>query len=105
MRYVLKIIELTLPITAIALIVLQVVLSNALTTQGKQVGELENEVRFAIDVKEALEIQVASASSLLTLRDRAFELGYGEPTAKQILNLTLEVPVAFGGLEHPSPRP
>lgn len=78
-----------------ALLVIQVVLSNQLTTHGKKVGEFEREARLAIDQKENLEILIASASSLLVIRDRAEDLGFLEPTAKQILTLTPEVPVAI----------
>lgn len=95
MKRSLRLIEFILPLTAIMLLVFQVILSNELSTHGKQVGELEKEVRLAKDEKEALTIEVASASSLLTLRDRAEVLGFIEPTTKQILTLTPQVPVAI----------
>lgn len=95
MNRIFRLIEVIFPITAVFLLVMQVVLSNQLTTHGKKVGELEKEVLFASDQKEMLEIEIASASSLLTIRDRAEELGFFEPTQKQILTLTPEVPVAI----------
>ncbi len=95
MKYVLKILEMIIPVVAIVLVVTQVIVSNELATLGKRLGELEDGVRIEADVKESLEIQVASASSLLTLRDRALTLGFVEPSPKQILNLSLEVPVAL----------
>lgn len=95
MNRLFRLVEFMLPLTAIILLVFQVVLSNELTTHGKQVGELEKEVRLAKDEKEAITIEVASASSLLTIRSRAEALGFTEPTIKQILTLTPQVPVAI----------
>lgn len=95
MKLLLKTIEVFLPITAILLLIMQVVLSNELTTYGKKVGELEKEVQFAQDENEALEIAVASSSALLTLREKAVVLGFVDPSTKQILNLTPVAPVAI----------
>lgn len=91
-----RIIGILLPIAAIILIVLQVVVSNELAALGKRLGALDAEVRVVSDIHEALQTEVASASSLLTLRVRAESLGFMEPTAKQIMNLTPETPVALG---------
>lgn len=95
MNRLFRLVEFILPLTAIILLVFQVVLSNELTTHGKQVGELEKEVWLAKDEKEALTIEVASASSFLTLGRRAEALGFMEPQSKQILTLTTAVPVAI----------
>lgn len=94
MKYLLRIAEIMLPITAVVLLVFQVVISNELAALGKQMGHLDTKVRLESDIKESLAIQVASASSLLTLRERASDAGFVEPTTKQIMNLTLQVPVA-----------
>ena len=96
MKNIGKIIGIMLPIAALVMIVLQVVVSNELAGLGKRLGELGREVRIQADINEALKTEVASASSLLTLRERAESLGFVEPTSKQIMNLTLEVPVALG---------
>lgn len=101
----LRIIELVLPVVAIILVVSQVVVSNELATLGKRLGQIESELRIESDVRESLEIQIASTSSLLTLRDRALTLGFIEPTSKQILNLSREVPVALDVSQNPELRP
>lgn len=94
MKHLLRIAEIILPITAIVLLIFQVVISNELAALGKQLGQLDYEVRLESDINESLAIQVASASSLLTIRERATLAGFVEPTTKQIMNLTLQVPVA-----------
>lgn len=100
MKYILRIAEILLPITAVVLLIFQVIISNELATLGKQMGQLDTAVRLESDVKESLAIQVASASSLLTLRERATVAGFIEPTNKQIMNLTLQVPVAALDTNH-----
>jgi hypothetical protein len=85
-----------LPVLAVLLVVTQVVVSNKLATQGKRLAQLDREIRIERDMLYALETEVASASSLLALRERAELMGFTEPSTKQILNLTAEVPVAFG---------
>lgn len=101
MKNAVRIIGIALPLTAIMLMILQVVLSNELASLGKRLGQLDKEVRLETDIHEALSTEVASASSLLVLRERAQMLGFAEPTAKQIMSLTLEVPVALGGPQAP----
>ncbi len=96
MKNVARIIGIALPVAAIILIVTQVVISNELAALGKRLGQLDTQVRVETDLNEALATEVASASSLLVLRERAQLLGFVEPTAKQIMSLTLEVPVALG---------
>jgi len=100
MKYLLRIAEIMLPLTAVVLLIVQVVISNELAALGKQMGQLDAAVRLESDVKESLAIQVASASSLLTLRERATIAGFVEPTTKQIMNLSLQVPVAALDANH-----
>lgn len=95
MKYLLKGLEILLPITAVILLVFQVIISNELATLGKKLGQLDVDVRLVSDTRESLSIEVASASSLLALRERAFVQGFVEPTSKQILNVSLQVPVAL----------
>lgn len=95
MKKIARVIGIVLPITAIILVVLQVVISNELAMLGKRLGQLDTQVSRETDLNEALSTEVASASSLLVLRERAQKLGFIEPTAKQIMSLTLEVPVAL----------
>lgn len=95
MKYLLRGLEVLLPITAVVLLVFQVIISNELATFGKKLGQLDVDVRLVSDVRESLSIEVASASSLLALRERALSQGFVEPTTKQIMNLSLQVPVAL----------
>ena len=95
MKYLLKTLEILLPITAVILLVFQVIISNELATLGKKLGQLDTDVRLVADIRENLSIEVASASSLLALRQKAMTEGFIEPTSKQIMNLSLQVPVAL----------
>lgn len=95
MKYIFKCIGILLPIAAVVMIVLQVVVSNELATLGKKLGQLDQNVKLESDINEALRTEVASASSLLVLRDRAELLGFVEPTSKQVISLTSEIPVAL----------
>lgn len=95
MKYLFKIIGIILPIAAVVMIILQVVVSNELATLGKKLGQLDLNVKLESDINEAMRTEVASASSLLVMRDRAELLGFVEPTSKQVISLTSEVPVAL----------
>ena len=95
MKQLLRILYIVMPILTIILIVIQVVVSNELASLGKKLGKLDTEISFAQDVYADLSTQVASASSLSTLRERALGMGFREPTQAQIIALTPEVPVAL----------
>ncbi len=95
MNRLVRIAEIFLPITALVLLIIQVVISNELATLGKKMATLDREVRMHSEARESLTIAVASASSLLQLRERALAEGFVEPGTKQILNLSLQVPVAL----------
>ncbi len=96
MNTVFRFLRTAIPVTAIVLIVVQVIISNELATLGKRMGTLDVAVTKQQDLHETLETQVASASSLLTLRQRAQAEGFHDPLANQIVSLPAEVPVAFG---------
>ncbi len=102
MNKLFRIISIVLPCLAVTLIVVQVVVSNELATMGKSMGRLDLAVNDARDVHAELETEVASASSLMTLHDRALILGFREPTPSQIVALSPELPVAFGVRAQPS---
>ena len=84
-----------MPVITIVLIVVQVIVSNELASLGKKLGKLDTEVAFAQDVHADLATQVASASSLYALRERAIQMGFHEPTQAQIIALTPQEPVAL----------
>lgn len=96
MKHLVRIGLMSLPIIAIALLVVQVIISNELATLSGRMGELDMRVSDAGDIHAFLETEVASASSLMAIRDRAVALGFHEPMPKQIVALSPEVPVAFG---------
>jgi len=97
MNKLVKALNILVPCGAVVLVVLQVIVSNELATLNASVGRLDVEIAQARDTHEILSTQVASASSLMVLRDKALELGFHEPTSRQVISLTPEVPVAFGG--------
>lgn len=104
MQKAFRIISLLVPVAAIVLIVFQVVFSNELAMLGKKMGQLDMAVVKEQDVHETLETQVASASSLMALRERALTLGFHEPTQSQIIAISPKEPVAFGvALTHTIP--
>ena len=95
MKRILHIAISVLPVLAVLLIVTQVIVSNNLATLGGTMGKLDTAVSDARDTHEALEMKVASASSLLTVRARAVALGFHEPLSNQITSLPAQVPVAL----------
>lgn len=96
MKRIIQTAQIVLPVTAVVLVVIQVIVSNQLATLGKKMGNLDTAVADARDVNEILHTEVASASSLMAVRLRAQAMGFHEPTSKQITSLTPAVPVAFG---------
>ncbi len=105
MKHIVRIIGFLLPVAAIILVVLQVVVSNELAALGKRLGKLDQEVRLEADMHEALSTEVASASSLLVIRERAQAQGFVDPTSKQVISLSLEVPVALNRADVPVALP
>lgn len=95
MKYVIRTLLAVLPLLAGVLVVTQVVITNELASLGKELGKLDYNVSVADEVYEDLATQVASASALFALRQRAGALGFREPTQSQIIPLVPEVPVAL----------
>jgi len=95
MKYLLKITGILLPILAVALLICQVIVSNELATLGKKLGRIDYEIGIESDIHEALAAEAASASALMTVRERATAMGFIEPSTKQILHLPQSIPVAF----------
>ena len=95
MKYLIRTLLALLPLLAGVLVITQVVMTNELASLGKTLGKLDYDVSVADDMYEDLATQVASASSLFALRERAGALGFREPTQSQIIPLVPEVPVAI----------
>lgn len=60
----------------IFLLLLQVVVSNRLSTAGIELNRIEEDIRNMAQENEILEERIASASALLTLKEKALELGF-----------------------------
>ncbi len=95
MKPIIRLIGIFLPVTALVLVVIQIVISNEMASLGKTLGSVEREISLESEIREALATQVASASSLLVIRSRAESQGFVEPSAKQIIHIETSVPVAF----------
>ncbi len=95
MNTLVKILRIVSPIVAVTLLIVQVIVSNQLATLGKHMEQLDMAVSREQDVRETLETQVASASSLLAIRERAIAEGFHEPKPNQIVALSPDS-VAFG---------
>lgn len=65
-----------LAVTVAVLLLIQVVVSNRLATAGVKINKIEEEIQDLALENTNLTEQIASASSLLTLREKATKLGY-----------------------------
>ncbi|MEK7060680.1 MAG: hypothetical protein AAB937_00405 [Patescibacteria group bacterium] len=95
MNRIVQILLYLLPITAVALVIYQIVISNELATLGKDLGRLNTELSTQNDIHELLATEVASTSSFLVMRSRAESLGFKPPLKDQIIALSVESPVAL----------
>jgi cell division protein FtsL len=95
MKYLARSLAFILPVLAIFLVVTQVIVSNELATLGKKLGKLDTDISFANDMHEALATEVASASSMIALKDRAIAAGFHAPTKDQVMAISVVAPVAF----------
>jgi len=83
-----------LPFLAVALVVLQLVLSNELAAVGGKVGQFDSQISALQEENEQLAVQVASASSLLSIAAKASEFGLRETVSTYNLSVN-QYPVAF----------
>jgi len=79
-------------LTFFLLMVVQVIVSNRLSTAGAKIATIEEEIKKIEEENELLQKEIASASSLLTLQERARLLGFIKTTST--FNLFEELPVA-----------
>lgn len=82
----------------IVLVVVQVIISNKVGMLGKQLTGLEGNIEAEKFTNEFLTAEVASASSMFALEDRAKQLGFHEPSKNDILIMDAKIPVAYGGI-------
>lgn len=65
----------------------QIILLNELAAEGKEYQRIEDQITAIKDQNEILIVQVAEAGSLLTIKKKALEMGFREPTSKDIIYL------------------
>ncbi len=95
-RSIIKILLKSLPLFVIALVVVQVVISNYLATLGQSLGDIDTKIESLQGTNALLESEVASASSLLTISAKAKERGFIKPTAASFVVLGGALPLALG---------
>ena len=82
-------------LVVVLLAVGQLLVTNELASLGQSVGELDDRIEAAREVHELLGQEVASASSLLAIEEKAKELGFVEPTKTSYVTLS-DLPLALG---------
>jgi hypothetical protein len=96
MKKIVHIFVRSLPLAVIILGVVEIILTNQLAGSGKAVRLVDLTVDDIRQQNELLEQRVASASSLMTIASRAYEMGFIEPAKSQYLTVApQELPVAF----------
>ncbi len=76
------------------LAITHVIVSNGFVTSGKTLVDLERDITAFKEKNDDLRQQIASASALLTIEQKAKELGFEKSTATVFIPSRL--PVAFG---------
>lgn len=85
-----------LPVIAVFIVVAKILLTNQFVPSGKQVRALDIAIDTVRAQNEILEQQVASASSLVAVSQKASEIGFVEPTKSQLLTVSGDhLPVAL----------
>ncbi len=77
----------SLPLVVFILVIVQVVVTNQLAGLGADVTDIETRIEATVAENEILRQQVASASSLLLIEQKAKEQGLTEPQATSYLSL------------------
>jgi len=95
MKYFFTIGAIILPVFVIILIVSQILLTNELAGAGSKIQNLDTEYEMLVMENERLNQEIASASSLVTVKEKARTMGFVE--GKSYLTLSeSQFPVAFG---------
>lgn len=106
MKRIISILQIIMPVAALGLLIAQLVVSNQLATLNARMGSLDTAVYEARDTNAVLETAVASASSLMAIRERAYAQGFLEPASSQVLTLSPQIPVALSiPADHPAEAP
>lgn len=74
--------------------VLQVFLLNSMSTNGSRLNSLENDIKTVSDKNDLLEEQIASASSVTTINQKALRLGL--ISNLPVISINSSLPVALG---------
>lgn len=75
------------------LLIIQVVVSNRISTSGLEINRLQEEIEYANEENRILNEKIASASSLLVLKGKAITQGFAKNSIP--LYLSSDLPVAF----------
>lgn len=78
----------------ITLLLVQVAVSNRLATTGVRVSIVEEEIQSLSQQNTNLAVQIASASALMTLKEKAANLGFTK--AIKPIYLSQDLPIARG---------
>lgn len=85
-----------MPFVAVALVIVEIVLTNRLAPSGHRLRELDMAIDAVRQENDLLAQKVASASSLATIGVRAKEIGFVEPAKSQFVAVvSTELPVAL----------
>ena len=85
-----------LPIMTALLVVVQIILANQVAGSGKEIRAIDQSISTLQWDNEQLELAVASESSLISIAQKAHELGFVEPSQSQYLSVAPETfPVAL----------
>lgn len=84
----------SMPVVVVILILLEIVATNELAGLGNQVRTVDASIDAIIDENMDIEQRLASASSLLTIHEKARELGFTE-LPRSFTFGPEEFPVAF----------
>ena len=89
-----KFLYIVVPCMAFVLVVVQIVAINELAGVGGDIGSLDADIARLTDEHDVLSQQVASASSLTTLFQKAATAGFVAPKKANIIALDESVDVA-----------
>ncbi len=85
-----------MPAIIIFLFVVRITVANNLASLGGQVREMDGRIATLSEENEQISLEIASASSLVTLSVVARRLGFVEPEKSQVITMTEDqFPVAF----------
>jgi cell division protein FtsL len=95
MNTIKKFLYVGIPILAFVLVVVQVVMTNELAGVRNEIRKLDSEIATLADDHDLLSQQVASASALATVSEKANMAGFVSPTKSNVIALDDSITVAL----------